>query len=194
MIIVDGYKFYDTKQEYLVGSVGDNEIKRLHIYIWEKHNGKVPKGYCVHHKDHNKLNNDISNLEIIERSEHQSYHGKLRDKAELIEAMNKARIYASIWHGSEEGVEWHKHHYEQMKHKFHKRFEKVCIYCGDSFDGDHKSKFCSNKCKSAHRRKIGVDNITTSCIKCGELRTLNKYDKSKSCKSCAHKDTKSVEV
>ena len=54
---------------------GRKYAKGLHVAIWEYYNGKeVPKGYCIHHKDGNTLNNDISNLECIEIREHLSRH------------------------------------------------------------------------------------------------------------------------
>ena len=47
----------------------------LHRLVWEKHHGKrVPKGYHIHHKDKNKTNNDISNLQLISASEHIKLH------------------------------------------------------------------------------------------------------------------------
>lgn len=49
--------------------------KPLHHLVWEKHyNKKVPKGYQIHHKDKNKTNNDINNLELISASEHTRLH------------------------------------------------------------------------------------------------------------------------
>ena len=33
-----------------------------HRYVWEQHNGKIPDGYEVHHRDLNTHNNDIFNL------------------------------------------------------------------------------------------------------------------------------------
>lgn len=50
-----------------------NERKKhisLHCYVWEKYNGKIPKGFDIHHKDLDKTNNSIENLEIITHSEH----------------------------------------------------------------------------------------------------------------------------
>ena len=47
----------------------------LHHLVWEKHyNKKVPKGYHIHHKDKNKVNNDINNLQLISASEHSRLH------------------------------------------------------------------------------------------------------------------------
>ena len=45
----------------------------LHRDKWEYYNGKIPIGYQIHHKDNNKLNNDIDNLELIHEVDH-SYH------------------------------------------------------------------------------------------------------------------------
>ena len=47
----------------------------LHHLVWEKHYGKkVPKGYHVHHKDENKTNNNINNLQLMSASEHRKLH------------------------------------------------------------------------------------------------------------------------
>jgi hypothetical protein len=40
------------------------------------------KDEVVHHIDRNKQNNDISNLQLMTRSEHAKYHGKCRHEAE----------------------------------------------------------------------------------------------------------------
>jgi hypothetical protein len=35
---------------------------------------EIPPGYLVHHKDEDKTNNDLSNLEVISRRDHQRHH------------------------------------------------------------------------------------------------------------------------
>ena len=56
----------------------DNIIPESH-YVWEKHHNKlVPRGYVIHHRDFNSLNNDISNLLILTQSEHMKLHIKIR--------------------------------------------------------------------------------------------------------------------
>jgi len=42
----------------------------LHRDIWESVNGKIPKGYDIHHKDGDRTNNHIDNLELYSKSEH----------------------------------------------------------------------------------------------------------------------------
>ena len=52
-----------------------NHLKPLHRLIWEDfYRCEVPKGFDIHHKDGNRLNNCIMNLQIIRRSEHTSHH------------------------------------------------------------------------------------------------------------------------
>ncbi len=46
-----------------------------HRYLMEQHLGRpLRDDEIVHHKDHNKLNNDISNLEIMDLATHSRYH------------------------------------------------------------------------------------------------------------------------
>ena len=51
-----------------------------------------------------------------------------------------------------------------------------CENCGKDYYSicNGRNKLCSNKCKSAYRRKIGVDNIEKKCIKCGGKFEVNK--------------------
>lgn len=46
-----------------------NVWKRKHILEWEKYNREIPKGSYIIFLDNNKMNTDISNLEIVTRSE-----------------------------------------------------------------------------------------------------------------------------
>lgn len=53
----------------------NGKLIRLHRYLMEKHLGrKLLPTEIVHHKDGNKHNNDLSNLEITNRSDHARYH------------------------------------------------------------------------------------------------------------------------
>ena len=38
-------------------------------FIWIKNNGEIPKGFVVHHRDWNSLNDDIENLHLLTRKE-----------------------------------------------------------------------------------------------------------------------------
>ena len=62
--------------EYSTTNKGRIGRPQLHRAVWEYYNGKIPKGYQIHHKDHNIDNNDISNLECLSSREHLSKHAK----------------------------------------------------------------------------------------------------------------------
>lgn len=47
----------------------------LHRVIWERHHGKIPKGYHVHHINADKSDNRIENLECLSPSDHGKLHG-----------------------------------------------------------------------------------------------------------------------
>ena len=54
-----------------------------HHAVWEKTNGKpVPDGFVVHHKDGNRFNNSVDNLELLERVSHNRLHG-LQEKRKV---------------------------------------------------------------------------------------------------------------
>jgi len=66
-----------------------NTDKFVHRWVWQKENPstKIKKGYEIHHKDGDKLNNHISNLEMLSRSDHIHKHRimkKKKDKQKVI--------------------------------------------------------------------------------------------------------------
>ena len=69
---IDNYGYYRITS----GKEGNN-TKRLHDLVFEDYwGGKIPEGYVIHHIDGDKLNNDINNLQMMERGEHISLHKK----------------------------------------------------------------------------------------------------------------------
>lgn len=179
----NGVKF--TKDDRTGYYLNSTIRKRMHVYVWEHYNGEIPTGYEVHHKDRDKSNNDISNLELLTASEHRKRHAEeLTDEQREWFRNNleeKARPKASEWHKSEKGREWHRKQYEQYGEVLRRRGSVVCINCGKTFEGDAKSKYCSNACKSAYRRKTKVDGVEAVCVICGKHFTTNKYRKTETC-------------
>lgn len=67
----------------------ENKNKLFHRYVMEQHLGrKLNKDEIVHHKDENKLNNDISNLELTNQQDHTRHHhlGKPKPRRRLVAA------------------------------------------------------------------------------------------------------------
>lgn len=187
---VDGIKFTrDRRTGYYLSSKNINgKRKRLHVYVWEKNNGPVPKGCHVHHLDENKDNNSIENLKLLSASDHEYFHGKERlkkNKEWNAKFQQEGQKHAKEWHKSKEGHEWHKKQYQLTKNKLQKKYKKICICCGKEFLGSYKAKYCSNNCKSKARRATHKDDEERICIICGKSFKTNKYSKAKTCsKEC----------
>ena len=45
-----------------------------HRVVWEKAHGPIPPGMVVHHKNHDKRDNRLENLELMSRAEHARHH------------------------------------------------------------------------------------------------------------------------
>jgi len=69
----NGFGIWYDKKGYPTIWINNKSIK-LHVYIWEKENGEKPKGMQLHHKDFNKKNYDIENLELVNQSDHFKIH------------------------------------------------------------------------------------------------------------------------
>lgn len=190
---VDEYKFRrdkDTGYYLSTRNIGSSR-KRLHVYMWEKYNGDIPKGYEIHHKDENKDNNEIENLMCMTRKEHLKWHAVNISDEQLKKARKNleiAREKAKEWHKSDEGRAWHR---EQANKRFknHRAFSLNCVVCGSEYTSKKKwSKFCSRRCAAQYRRDSGKDDVKRICVICNDEFMANKYSTRKTCsKPCLSK-------
>jgi len=166
--------------------------RSMHCYVWSYYNGEIPKGYEVHHKDLNRYNNDISNLELLEKHEHKKLHGRiLTDEQREWRRNNineKARPKAIEWHKSQEGKEWHEKQVKTRKDN-RKQVTGNCLQCGKEILGynnvGHTKKFCSGACAQKYRRDNGLNNVERICVICGKPFIADKYGHKQTCgKSC----------
>lgn len=142
----------------------------LHRLIWESVNGEVPNGFDIHHKDGNKLNNSIDNLQCLPHAEHLSIHMK----------QNSVKIHE--WHKTEIGRKF-------LGNKAKELWEKRPLYiikceqCGNEFQAKQidRAKYCDNKCEQAARRKRGDDLVERQCVICNKTFCINKYYKTLTC-------------
>lgn len=103
--------------------------------------------------------------------------------------MDYAREFANKWHGSPEGIEWHRKHGKEVAENI-KPVKFVCQNCGKEFwkKPCGKNRFCSNACKTAWRVKAGLDNVIRKCAVCGKEFEVNKYLPKHTCsRECARK-------
>lgn len=192
-VVYDDKKWTKVKSGYYICSVKSTKNKNwLHQYIYEKEVGKIPDGYHIHHIDGNKDNNDIANLKLLTPSEHAKEHGEYKHSnperyKKQCEHLDRIRP-DHVWPKDPEKYEIHR---EALKRGMRNSepVEKVCSHCGKKYVSKKFGKhlFCSNKCKSAYRRKHGLDDVVRVCHVCGEDFKINKYRKTSTCsRSCAN--------
>jgi predicted DNA-binding protein YlxM (UPF0122 family) len=63
-----GKKYTLRNNGYYAKTDGDRNL--MHRDVWEYYNGKISPNMDIHHIDHDKTNNCITNLELYTKSEH----------------------------------------------------------------------------------------------------------------------------
>lgn len=162
--------------------------KLFHRVVWEHFKGPIPKNHVIHHKDGNKLNNSIDNLECLTQAEHSRLH-RLQESEILSKRMSKNSEKIHAWLKTEIGKNF-------LSNKAKKGYANrplvsfSCEECGVDFSTKHvmHTKFCSDRCVSRARRKSGIDNEERICIICSKNFIINKYQLTKTCsKPCRAK-------
>lgn len=136
-IFFNGRKYSKSSHGYWRST--DREHKPLHVAVWEASNGKVPKGYDVHHVDGNKDNNAIENLQCLPHAEHLSIHTTIRRTS------------------------------GELKPKGLRNIPMTCAQCGKEFLATRRDrKFCSNKCCKNWQRAHSNCYEKRICVVCGK--------------------------
>src|SRR6185295_7692407 len=149
-----GKKFYQDKKTGYWISTACPKI-RAHVWVWKYCNGQIEKGLHVHHKDGDKSNNDISNLEAITVKEHAAKHVTEERSAANLLHIESIRPLTKEWHASEEGLEWHRQNGVKTWEE-RKPFLIECRNCSKQVETKtYHQDVCSNACKSSLRRKEG---------------------------------------
>lgn len=135
-------------------------------------------GCEVHHIDGNKDNNNIKNLKLLTKSEHNEIHCVRSKDSHRHVCKNCGRTYWSTVSTSTEICDRCEPEYATGGSSAI-IITKICEYCGAEYKtkgvNKNRSKFCSNKCKSRWRRASGIDNVEKICKYCGEKFITNKY-------------------
>lgn len=174
----------DRTGYYLSSTLG----ARIHRFVYEDHHGKIPEGWHVHHKDRDRANNAIENLEAMPAGDHQALHwAEDRTPEKLAKARRNMAIAseaAKAWHKSPEGRAWHRAHALRVAAK-QKPKAATCEQCGGGYESKLPRRFCSNACRSAARRASGVDIVIGECCECGGPFQFDKNRVARTCsRSC----------
>ena len=190
----DGIRFYlDDKSGYYKSS-HFSPPKCLHRYVWESRVGEIPIGFEIHHKDQDKTNNALENLECISKELHHQIHAatpsnKLKAYRSNEERKKEFIRKSRLWHKSDEGRKWHQIHALQCKQQgWHKPTTEVnCLLCGKAFMGDSQTKFCCKAHKAKWRRLQHLDDEVRVCERCGTKFITCKFKSRKFCDACKSK-------
>ena len=155
--------------------------KPVHRIIWEEDIGPIPEGFDVHHKDGNKYNNLVDNLECLTKSDHMRLHAKERRWAlSVTMSSNSEKIHK--WHRSKKGrLSLSNKAKKQCENREFRSF--VCQVCKKDFQSNHNTnpKYCSDNCVQSARLKSGIDNEERNCRICDTKFTINKYQNTQVC-------------
>jgi HNH endonuclease. len=143
--------------------------KGLHVAVWEAHNGPLPAGCHVHHRDGNWSNNAPENLECVTRLEHAARH-KGEHTEKLRANMAKAIEAAKAWHASPEGRAWHS---ENGKRAWASRkpADRICEECAKpwlSMARRDNDRFCSSTCQQRWHYRHKTFFKPAICQECGK--------------------------
>lgn len=119
--------------DYKVVSLGRKRQAYEHRLVWERHFGPIPDGYHVHHKNGNKRDNSLENLELLPASEHHREHFTAQGQTPEHKARARDNILGA----------WGSMPMLQL----------VCTVCGSDFEKRQHltkgaAKYCSPSCRS----------------------------------------------
>jgi hypothetical protein len=185
-------KYYiQSTGRYLASSKRINGERLLHRQVWVQHNGPIPEGHEVHHKDGDWRNNAIENLECIDGSEHARQHLLERFEDEEFRKQNavnlqKAREAAKEWHSTEEGLQFHSE-LGRLSWKNRHPVRLKCEVCGTDYEAKRAevAKYCSKACRMSVCYRASFTD-TRKCEHCGKDFAASRHRTNRFCsRSCS---------
>lgn len=158
----------------------------IHRVIWEYYYGKIPAGYDIHHIDHNPLNNDISNLQMLTKKEHAAIHLALKPKEYVCEYCGKTFIATSKIPARYCSKNCKAAHLRKIKGLPH--YKKKCLVCGKEFvTTNNRQKYCSKECSYVPLTKAPIQKI---CKVCGKSFATKKESRKYCSVQCSNESRK----
>ena len=124
-----------------------------HVDLWVKHNGPIPDGHHIHHRDHDSLNNDLKNLVCLSAAQHAAEHPEYSNSPKQLAHLDRVRHLTKAWHASPEGLAWHAENGRRAWAN-RKPLDLTCQCCGQPFSSLlSDAKFCSKSCGNKQWRR-----------------------------------------
>ena len=149
---------FDGTRYYLCGRYFQKRGARLHRIVWAWHNGQIPVGAHIHHRDNDRANNGPENLECLTVQDHLGdRHGEESGRRGR-HSIHLARDAACEWHGSDRGRRWHAEHFElHIRPTMDRRVSATCQECGTDYGVSaariKQGKYCGPNCRARALRK-----------------------------------------
>ncbi len=194
---------FQGERYYRCGNYWQNERSgRLHHNVWKTAHGPIPTGHHIHHRDGDRSNNQLENLELMDEFRHHSLHmsSSERKMASAANLVKHAVPAAAKWRhdNPEKASEMARRCAAATQEVANRTWDDfTCAYCSSTFRarrtyqknrGKGGGPFCSRKCAAADRRKSGVDDIEKICFACGSTFHTNRYTPAKTCsRTCGQK-------
>ena len=133
-----------------------NRGKYLHRLIFEDFYGEIPKGFFVHHKNENPLDNCILNLQLLRNKDHSALH---KPSEETKRKMSEAQKGEKSWI-------YGKHHSNETKQKIREANQgENCYWYGKQRSEETKQKISESKQGTTltddHKLKIAKTHSST---------------------------------
>ena len=158
----NGFTFHKNNHGRFVGSIG------LHRFVWTYFNGEIPDGCEIHHRDFDKENNDIANLELVTKDEHKRIHAECKNNTCF---PKKSKFTCAVCGKKFQAVNRGNNAYcsaecKRTANHEHDKVERICLVCGQIFSTDKykDAKCCSKKCAG----KLLEKQETRICPTCGK--------------------------
>ena len=154
-----GRFWWDRGDGYYATGPSHSVSLLLHREIWRVHDGAIPPGHDIHHRDKDRRNNQLANLELLNASEHAIHHGtpegffvhkhaeferrcRYCGKVFILRKPTRA-VFCGDWCRRADRRE---NRVSQAK----PRPILVCLICGTSFEAKRgDAKYCSRRCSTA---------------------------------------------
>ena len=155
----------------------------LHRDVWrDSHPGEdIPRGWHIHHQDHDPFNNDPANLALRSPKGHAAEHPEFTGPP--AEHLRAIASLAAAWHRSDDGRAWHAEHGKRTWEGREPQHAKTCAECGSGFvawfDKAARAKtddrYCSRACVNRARERKYRE--TVECPVCDGSFERDRYRK-----------------
>lgn len=148
----NGKRYYKSNKGFYYRLQFSDKARYLHRDVWEYYNGTIPARHIIHHKDKNKNNNHIDNLECLTYTQHSQRHEDIYKNQVFSE---KCLRKAAEWHRSEEGRASHR---RAARKYWPEWVERTCEVCGKKFMQKNQgpkaiARTCNHSCAGTLRNR-----------------------------------------